>query len=143
MERSASMSSATARASQFAFMTPSRQQAQATRIKISAAKSNVSVLDGQLVTSARWESSWDGIHYSMVSITAQLSANATCPGGYRRGGRDLCGTIRTLPGINKCESGYMYWCKHVYDSNTVFGSFEGGVSRMLTMVWINMMCNDR
>ena len=89
-------------------------------------------------------------------------ATATCPGGYRQGGRGLCGKIKILPGINKCKSifrahsqwaknkngiddgdgEFMLWCRHVYDSNTVFGSFEGGVSRMLTMIWINMMCNQ-
>ena len=148
-------------------MTPSRQKVQSDRIRVTAQTSNVTILDAQLITASRWEASWDGIHYSMVSIAAQLEANATCPGyvylhfnahthtpffrliflsslfsGYRRGGRDLCNTIKILPGINKCEGGYMYWCKHVYDSNTIFSSFEGGASRMLTMVWINMMCNS-
>jgi hypothetical protein len=54
-------------------------------------------------------------------------------------------TIKTAPilsGINKCENGYIYWCKHVIDKDAVFGSFEGGVSFMLTMMWINMMCNE-
>lgn len=131
----------TAKASVFAFINPVRQAIQAHQIRSAAFKYNSSLLDGQSATRARWESTWDGIHYSMVSITSQLANNASCMSGFRRGGRDMCNSIKTLPGISKCENGYVYWCKHVYDDDTVFGSFEGGVSRMLTMMWINMMCS--
>eukprot|EP00596_Hydrurales_sp_CCMP1899_P008368 CAMPEP_0119039240 /NCGR_PEP_ID=MMETSP1177-20130426/8642_1 /TAXON_ID=2985 /ORGANISM="Ochromonas sp, Strain CCMP1899" /LENGTH=627 /DNA_ID=CAMNT_0007002893 /DNA_START=377 /DNA_END=2260 /DNA_ORIENTATION=+ len=130
------------RVSDLSYMTPSRQKIQALKLKNMAIQAGETRLDGGLPTDARWESTWDGIHYSMISRMDQLKPNATCPGEYSRGGRDMCGTVKLLPGINKCENGYMYWCKHVVDKDAVFGSFEGGVSFMLTMMWINMMCND-
>jgi hypothetical protein len=127
--------------SPFAFMTPVRQNVQSIGLRKTAKALHHRLLDGLTVTNARWDSSWDGIHYSMISISEQLLPDASCLHGYRRGGRNMC-HLRMLPGINKCdEDGDMQWCKHFYNASTVFGSYEGGVSRMLTMIWINMMCN--
>jgi len=73
----------------------------------------------------------------------QLHANATCPGdNYQKGGRGLCGSLRHVSrGLSKCDKGYVYWCRHSLEPGAVFGSFEGGVSKMITMVWLNKMCN--
>ena len=129
------------RISPFAFMTPPRQEVQAKEIINLAASTHEPLLDAQIPTSSRWESSWDGIHYCMASQGHQILPNATCH-EWRRGGRDMCNQVRTLPGINRCgDDGYMYWCRSYYNASTGFSSFEGGVSRMMTMIWINMMCN--
>ena len=61
--------------SQFAFMTPVRQEEQESRMRNIATALGLPLLDGQAITKARWESSWDGIHYSMVSISDQMKVN--------------------------------------------------------------------
>jgi hypothetical protein len=128
------------------------------------------LINGLLPTSARWESSWDGIHYSLLVnevafnsdplLDGQLKPPLVCQHGqYIRGGRHLCGKIHTVSGVNKCvrsrhprihragrqqdseaDDEYMYWCNNLGNK---FHHFEGGVSRMLTMMWINSLCNDR
>ena len=129
------------RVSPFAYMTPPRQRIQANDIVNLAMEMHEPLLDALLPSKGRWESSWDGIHYCMASQGNQILPNATC-NQWRRGGRNMCHQVKTLPGINRCgDDGYMYWCKAYYDASTVFSSFEGGVSKMLTMIWINMMCN--
>ena len=35
----------------------------------------------------------------------------------------------------------MEWCRKVVDRSATFDHFEGGVSRMITMIWMNMICN--
>jgi hypothetical protein len=101
--------------------------------------------DARIPSSSRWDSSWDGLHYSMLSIHDQLSPSATCPTGYNRGGRGnhYGRNISIMPGINKIEKGYIFWCKIVaplYNESTIFNNFEGGVSSMLTMMWMNKIC---
>ena len=127
--------------SPFTYMTPPRQKVQADDIVTLSTQMSEPLLDALIPSKSRWESSWDGIHYCMASQGHQLMSNATCD-QWRRGGRDMCHQVKTLPGINRCgEDGYMYWCKAYYDATTGFSSFEGGVSKMLTTIWINMMCS--
>ena len=82
----------------------------------------------------------------MISQNWQLNLSSTCPqDNYLRGGRGLCRTgVKQLSrGISKCDKdGYIYWCKHSLAPDAVFGSFEGGVSKMITMMWLNLMCLD-
>jgi hypothetical protein len=72
--------------SPFAFMTPLRQRGQVDGLRRTARALRHRVLDGQAITDARWDSTWDGIHYSMISISDQLLPNGNkepifCPNG--------------------------------------------------------------
>ena len=122
------------------------------------------VLDGLLPTDARWEATWDGAHYTMLVNQNQLAPAARCGRPYSKGGRNLCGHLTAFPGTNRCinttttgsatpptlvansnttdVAGRMEFCRTVVDRAAKFTNFEGGVSRMLTMMWMNMMCND-
>jgi len=128
------------------------------------------VVDGMLPSSSRWESTWDGIHYAMLLHEDDLRMNSTCPGKFLKGGRHMCG-LNQYPAVNHCKTetgsafsttdssntvrtgwgasnGYgaeshMYWCrKHVDRSHDLITHFEGGVSRMMTMIWLNSICNQ-
>jgi hypothetical protein len=134
------------------------------------AVNRIALLDGLQVSEARWEGTWDGAHYSLLLNSQQLLPSATCP-RFLLGGRHLC-HLKQYPGVNRCRSqshlnssgdttgshsvsvdknttrtngsGYdrMEWCRNVADRSATFDLFEGGVSRMITMMWMNMICNN-
>jgi hypothetical protein len=159
----------------FALMTPPRQdEASAEVLKILASATTPTaqaaaaaaglapllLLNGLLPTEARWESTWDGVHYTLLVNKFQL-VEATCKKPpYLKGGRNMC-HLKQYPGTNQCINarstgrassgvansngtdveGRMEFCKSVVDRAARFTHFEGGVSRMLTMMWMNMVCN--
>jgi hypothetical protein len=118
---------------------------------------NTSSLNAMAITSSRWESSWDGTHYSILADQSVFKTmNVTGLSGlsqttldvqvvtnssqYRQGGRDVC-HLRQYPLThNVCHNGTMYWKTREMKSMT-FDSFQGGVSQMLTMMWINSFCH--
>ena len=59
-------------------------------------------LNGLLPTEARWESTWDGIHYTLLVNRDQMKPNARCGRVYNRGGRNLCGHLVQFPAVNRC-----------------------------------------
>jgi hypothetical protein len=117
-----------------------------------------SILHGISLTNSRWESSWDGIHYSVlahesdfqtITVTGLNGLNqtnldvnvVTNSSQYRRGGRDVCHLKQYPYTHNVCSNGTMYWKSRVIARSNTFDSFQGGVSRMLTMMWINSFCH--
>jgi hypothetical protein len=139
----------------FACLTAGRQQVAVRRTWELLAKYGLtdSVINAQVPTLSRWESSWDGIHYSLLlgensfedTGSVQHGSTDTCT-EYIRGGKNLCCQVNTFQGINKCgrasnstkNGEHMYWCKKLGYN---FQHFEGGVSRMMTMIWLNSLCN--
>jgi hypothetical protein len=121
--------------------------------------SPMKVVDGYIVSDSRWEATWDGLHYSLLGLRSGLldpplygtdvfsytvnDTNALFM-NYKPSGRsNVCKTIGQFPYThNVCHNGVMYWMNRVIDSNSKFDSFEGGVSRMLTMIWLNTMCDS-
>lgn len=118
------------------------------------------LLNGLLPTEARWESTWDGAHYTLLVNKFQLIEPVCKKPPYLKGGRNLC-HLKQFPGTNRCLNatavgggsrvansnatdveGRMEFCKSVVDRAARFTHFEGGVSRMLTMMWMNMFCNS-
>mmetsp|Transcript_30658 Transcript_30658/g.41990 ORF Transcript_30658/g.41990 Transcript_30658/m.41990 type:complete len:168 (+) Transcript_30658:211-714(+) len=125
-------------------------------------------VDGWTLTAARWESSWDGIHYSLLLNENTLHSKSTgrvihyndshtCNGIYLKGSSHIMcqqplgigwTPIKHFKGVNRCETNFdstgeaMYWCRNVVALNKNFHYFEGGVSRMLTNVFLNMACNN-
>lgn len=143
--------------------------ARAARVSAEGAIKPLLILDGLLPTEARWEGTWDGAHYTMLVNKQQLGPKARCGRPYSKGGRNLCGHLTAHPGTNRCididtnatatatasasatlvansnttdVEGRMEFCRTVVDRSAKFTNFEGGVSRMLTMMWMNMICND-
>ncbi len=65
-----------------------------------------------------------------------------------RSGNQLCGPqadsylpkVLAIPGISECENGELFYCSGSKGSH-LFDMFEGGVSKMMTMTWINKLCN--
>lgn len=114
-------------------------------------------VDGWTLTSSRWESSWDGIHYSLLLNEGTMKKmmmgahQHSCNGRYLKGGRHMCrapvsgwSPVRLFPGVNQCDDdGIMRWCRNVVALNKNFHFFEGGVSRMLTNIWLNLACNGK
>jgi len=138
--------------SNFGMMTPNRQNLATLPILPILQKYKVRVLDGLIPTESRWESTWDGIHYSLgvrsedmveptVNSTNPLSAPRIECTEYKRGGRQMC-DIKTFPSINRCINNTMYWCTRVALRQFKFDRFEGGVSRMMTQIYLNMICNS-
>jgi hypothetical protein len=68
------------------------------------------------------------------------SKDADCLLGYAKSGHALCPRIRQVTGLNKCVGSQIYWCHDVVAGKS-YSSFEGGVSMMLTMLWLNRLCN--
>ena len=113
---------------------------------------DVAILDGYIVSNARWEGSWDGIHYSVMARNSDFNASSSAHSrtqksekqikeSFRRGGHDLCGILNEFPDThNLCFEETMYWKKRVIARTNLFDAFEGGISRMLTMMWLNMIC---
>jgi hypothetical protein len=159
----------------FALMTPSRQDeasqevlnvlaaptsAHAQATAAAAGLSPLLLLNGLPPTEARWESTWDGAHYTLLVKKFQLVESTCKKPPYLKGGRNMC-DLKQYPGTNQCINatstgrassgvansngtdveGRMEFCKSVVDRAARFTHFEGGVSRMLTMMWMNMVCN--
>lgn len=121
-------------------------------------------VDGWTLTSSRWEATWDGIHYSLLLNEGTMRRMTTtttnekgrvahphsCNGRYLKGGRHMChapvsgwSPVQLFPGVNQCDDdGKMHWCRNIVALNKNFHFFEGGVSRMLTNVWLNLACNS-
>jgi hypothetical protein len=101
-------------------------------------------VDGWTLTQARWEASWDGIHYSLLlnerTFPAYASSNTgtnwTCSSGsFLQGGRSLCKLpvdgwlpVKEIPGINRC----------MYDIDNGSGPMNGVVEERKAMYW----CRD-
>ena len=81
-----------------------------------AARPPMSVLYADVLTAARWDSSHDGMHYS---------------GGGWDSGSHLASNCRDSS-PNKCPT---------QDRARYARNWQGGVSGMLTMAWVNTMCN--
>lgn len=138
----------------FAFITNDRQKIQLNSLKNELMKVNNinnmhrEYFDGTMPTMSRWESTWDGIHYSLLVTDEQLS-NGLCYGSHVKGGggHEMCKNIKEYKGINKCifdkfTNGYnMHWCRNIVTRELKYNRFEGGVSRMLLIIWLNSMCN--
>ena len=99
---------------------------------------NCKVLNGLRSTNSRWESSYDGIHYSLGMD--ENVKNCTEKDLWLDAGQDLCGVLNIVLEFNKCINDTMYYCaKNTYEQYGLM-QFAGGVSNMLTMIWINMVC---
>ena len=53
----------------------------------------------------------------------------------------ICNEIVLYSGINVCKKDILYWCHSIVARQHDFDLFEGGVSKMLTMIWLNRICN--
>eukprot|EP01041_Mallomonas_annulata_P006403 gene6403-12945_t len=137
----------------FSLMTPHRLDIALKAIKTALKSKQLEYIDSESVTLSRWESSWDGVHYSLplnratlgrdISASINSSDNSSisyCMGDYVKSGNNLCDSIKQYSGVNKCKDGDLYYCRKVVDRNHEFDMFEGGVSRMLTMIWLNRIC---
>ena len=136
--------------SPFAMMTRNRQEIIAKGIEKSNFLKNINgLINGLKISDSRWESSHDGIHYSLLTDDLSIVKDRNCSNvgkwinGYVKGGNNLCKdgspySIKLYPGINKCIDNDIYFCKqHSYDLTNFFG----GVSRMITQVLLNFICN--
>eukprot|EP01041_Mallomonas_annulata_P013094 gene13094-27633_t len=149
--------------SSFACMTPTRFQMALKVIRSRLREENLTFIDGEEITLSRWESSHDGVHYSLfntltfdnnnnnnnnndnftASAPSSVSGTITpCRNGdsLSQMGKGMCPRIRHQPLVNTCIGDDLFWCKSKA-SPKKYDSFEGGVSRMLTMIWINKICN--
>ncbi len=93
----------------------------------------------------------DGIHYSLLTDSEKYYSknlvSSKCESRMRSGSQ-LCGAetnaylpkILVIPGISECEDGELYYCGGSKGTH-LFDMFEGGVSKMMTMAWINKICN--
>lgn len=131
--------------SPFAMMTRSRQEIMANGIENSPLKLYDQIINGLLVSDSRWSSSWDGVHYSLLMDDLDIVKKRNCSdvnkwkNGYVLTAKSGCNdNITIFQGINKCINNDIYYCKqHSYDLT----NYEGGVSRMLTQIFLNAICN--
>jgi len=121
--------------------------------QVRALGEGVEILDATIISESRWEASWDGIHYGLsvhksdfqIFEPGKTDLNSTCSRGGSNsrfvGGNDVC-DLQQYINYNFCINGRMHWCNNVVHRSNPFDSFEGGVSRMTTMIWLNMLCNN-
>jgi hypothetical protein len=138
-------------------ISPMRQDALmagiADTVRAVAGDAEVQLLDAMVLSESRWEASWDGIHYGVSVHTNDFHLydpiatpiNSTCSKGgasaRASGGFDLCSLVQHT-NYNFCIDDRMYWCNNVVGRVNQFDSFEGGVSKMATMIWLNLICSE-